>query len=841
MEPDPSQDRGIKGRPNWARHFHTIGKPIYLVVFLSLLAGLLLGTWYGSRKAGQAGTAGGRRILHYVDPMNPAHTSPEPGLAPCGMKMEPVYADGEGQTPPPANLPPGAVQVSPQKQQLIGVRLGVAEKAPYTHTLRALGRVVIDETRIYRLNAFVDGWILKTFDGGTGSLVMKNESLASYYSRDFITAEQAYFYALNTLERMKSSGESYGNQLIGVSSQIRGAEENLENLGMSKSQIKELARDRRLTQDIFLRAPVTSFILERKVSPGQKITRNYELYRLADLSHVWIVADLYENEGQFVRAGLKVQGKLPNQNLQIAATVSDILPTIDPVTRTLKVRLEADNPYYVLRPDMFLDVEFPVSLPATVHIPGDAVLDSGLKKIVFVDRGNGYFEPRKVETGWRLGDRVEIVKGLKPGERIVISGNFLIDSESRMKLAAAGMFGEVAKDVVCGINVDENKARVAGCHQEYQGQAYYFCSDACQKKFAQAPERYANKLTGPQTADAGGAAAKVPTLPATTIDPVSGLAVDPGYAQAMGLTREYQGQTYYFRYAASLEKFARDPEDILRKAATKPAPAATVAHHGDPVAAQKTGTVKAKEHPQVHPGNQKSQHYLVKALGLDGHVKLPDPLKETPVTDKDPVCGMKLGEQVVGSLAYKTPYKGKLYYFCSDECKQAFDRDPEVFVSKLATGPAPPAPGGKTPKPAAPVSTPTPMAETGKGKTPDPSGGHSHGVLPAADVPKEKEKGLKDLVCGMKLGLGTLHSLTHKTAYQGKAYYFCSEQCQQKFAQDPKAYTDKSMGTAQSPPTQVAPLIPGRDGKFRRYYRPERKERAAHKPPRMNADAPRHD
>ena len=175
MQTDPSKDPGVKAWLNRAGHLKAIGKPIYLVVFLAVLAGLLLGTWYGSRKAAQSGAAGGRRILHYVDPMNPAHTSPEPGLAPCGMKMEPVYADSEGQEAPPVNLPPGAVKVSPQKQQLIGVRLGVVEKAPYTHTLRALGKVAIDETRIYRVNSFVDGWILKTFDSGTGSLVMKEE------------------------------------------------------------------------------------------------------------------------------------------------------------------------------------------------------------------------------------------------------------------------------------------------------------------------------------------------------------------------------------------------------------------------------------------------------------------------------------------------------------------------------------------------------------------------------------------------------------------------------------------------------------------------------------------
>ena len=179
--------------------------------------------------------------------------------------------------------------------------------------------------------------------------------------------------------------------------------------------------------------------------------------------------------------------------------MSQVLPIFDPATRTLKVRLELDNPDYLLRPDMFVDVDFPVKLPPSVNVPVDAVLDSGLKKTVFVDRGNGYFEPRKVETGWRLGDRVEILEGLQPGEKIVVSGNFLIDSESRMRLAAAGFFGNVGKDPVCGNDLDENKAQSAGLKSDYQGKPYYFCSEACQQKFDKTPERFAAK---PETSPA---------------------------------------------------------------------------------------------------------------------------------------------------------------------------------------------------------------------------------------------------------------------------------------------------------------------------------------------------
>ena len=229
MQSEPSpEDRG-QSRAGWAQvvGWYRDRKPLCLALVMGLVAGLTAGWWFGGRHVSPTAGTGDRRILYYVDPMNPAHTSPEPGLAPCGMKLEPVYADPEGQDPPPANLPPDAVKTSPRKQQLIGVRLGTVKKAPYTHTLRALGKVAIDETRVYRLNAFVDGWILKVFNNSTGSLVMKNQSLASFYSRDFVTTQQAYFYALNTLDRIKRGDQVIESQLITTSAHIGGAEENL--------------------------------------------------------------------------------------------------------------------------------------------------------------------------------------------------------------------------------------------------------------------------------------------------------------------------------------------------------------------------------------------------------------------------------------------------------------------------------------------------------------------------------------------------------------------------------------------------------------------------------------
>ena len=178
--------------------------PVFLLIVVVLF---LAGSWYGQRKADPQTSAGGRRILYYVDPMNPAHTSPEPGLAPCGMKMEPVYAEGEGQAAGSA-LFPGSVKITPEKQQIIGVRVDTVAKSPWTYTLRTVGKVAADETRTYRVNAFSDGFVMKVYDNSTGSLVRKDEPLATYYSKDLFTALQTYYYAVYALDNLACRGSN---------------------------------------------------------------------------------------------------------------------------------------------------------------------------------------------------------------------------------------------------------------------------------------------------------------------------------------------------------------------------------------------------------------------------------------------------------------------------------------------------------------------------------------------------------------------------------------------------------------------------------------------------------
>jgi RND family efflux transporter MFP subunit len=607
-----------------------------LLVLVAVLFGA--GSWYGKTVAGH-NAAGGPRILYYVDPMNPAHTSAEPGLAPCGMKMEPVYADDGGRAAGAA-VPAGSVKITPEKQQIIGVRVGTVEQSPWTYTIRTVGKVAADETRTYRVNAFNDGFIMKVYDISTGSLVRKDEPLAMYYSKDLFTALQTYYYAVYALDNLKE-GSVPASQKNYLEAQKRAAEYALMNLGMNRQQLGDLNRSKEITQEIIISAPATSFVLSRNVSPGQKFVTGEELFRLADLSRVWIQADLFKNEAKYVRPGEKVKVTLADHDESYVATVSEVLPEFDPATLTIKVRLELDNPGFTLRPGMFVDVEFPIKKPPTVNVSVDAIMDSGLKQTIFVDRGNGYFEPRRVKTGWRLGDRVQIVEGLKPGERIVVSGNFLIDSESRMKLAAAGFFGNMVQDPVCGMNLDEGKASAAGLKVEHQGKSYYFCSAPCQKQFNQTPERYAAKPEASPVPQEVKSPPKAQAAREKTPDPVCGHAVDETQAKAGGLTSNYQGKTYYFCSYKCNKQFDKDPESYL-----------------DPEARGGSG------------GSQAS----VAAEKV-----------------KDPVCGLEVVKKAAKQAGRTSEYQGKTYYFDTDGCKERFDSIPKyyLFGSSEATAPQP--------------------------------------------------------------------------------------------------------------------------------------------------------
>ncbi len=474
------------------------GLALVLVALLVILS-FIAGSWFGR----PGSTTSERKVLYYVDPMNPGFRSDQPGIAPCGMALEPVYADGSQRPQGPASpVDAGAVRMTPERQQEIGVRVAPVEKKAVTHTLRLVGRIAPDENLTYRVTASSEMWIRKVYPPTTGSVVRKDEPLLAFYTTNFLTAAQSYQFALDTLDRAEKTNVEGSAQMAVINVQIRQAVEALQNLGVSDIQIEHMAKTRKVDSYVDVRSPAKGFIITRNATLNQWIAPGTELYVIADLSRVWVLAEIFENEGQFVRPGMRVKVTHPQMNRTFDARVSDILPQFDPQTRTMKVRLDAANPGYVLRPDMFVDVEIPLQLPTAITVPADALIDSGLKKVVYVVKGEGYFEPRRVETGWRFSRRVEITGGLMPGEKIVVSGTFLIDSESRMRVTAQGIRSEGMQDPVCRMFVDEVKADTLGMKTDYNGRTYFFCSEKCMKEFGKDPKKYAGKKA-PDTAEAG--------------------------------------------------------------------------------------------------------------------------------------------------------------------------------------------------------------------------------------------------------------------------------------------------------------------------------------------------
>src|SRR5262249_32091779 len=305
-------------------------------------------------------------------------------------------------------------------------------------SIRAAGKVAYDETRLAHVHSKVDGWIESVFVDFTGKLVEKGQPLLTIYSPELLATQQEFLLALKARDVMKQS--TMASAMAHTESLLEATRKRLELWDLTEAQIDEITRRQQPTKNITLYAPISGYVLVRNAFPRQRIMPDTDLYTVVDLSKVWVIADVFEYEAPSVRLGQPATVTLAYDARKIfRGAVSYIQPLVDPTTRTLQVPIELDNPGLGLKPDMFADVELRIPSPQRLSVPAEAVLDSGRAKTVFVDRGEGYLEPRRVETGERFGDRVEILKGLKAGERIVTSGTFLVDSESQLKAAVEGM------------------------------------------------------------------------------------------------------------------------------------------------------------------------------------------------------------------------------------------------------------------------------------------------------------------------------------------------------------------------------------------------------------------
>ena len=422
-----------------------VRKRLYLIPILTAsLAALAVVTHHQTRHPAQA-----RRVLYWVDPMHPAYRSDKPGTAPdCGMALEPVYAEEASHSLLPAKgSMSGVVQIDSATEQLYGIRLAKVETGAGQGAIRVFGRVAADQTLVYRVNLGTDGYVKETRDDAVGNHVAKDQHLAVVYSPEFLSVAGGFLSANERTPGGMSPAKDNtapSTTLGATSAQARA--DRLRNLGMSDSQIDEISSTHKIPENVYVVSPTDGFILSRSISPGVRFERYMDLYTVADLRRVWVLAEVFGKDAAAFRPGAMARITLQDTGERFEARVSNVLPEVDPATRVLKVRLEVENPGFKLRPDMFVNVELPTSLPAGLTVPADAVVDSGLSKHVFVEISTGHFEAREVETGGRLNDRVQIVKGLRAGESIVAAGTFLVDSESRLQTAAnpSGMSREAS-------------------------------------------------------------------------------------------------------------------------------------------------------------------------------------------------------------------------------------------------------------------------------------------------------------------------------------------------------------------------------------------------------------
>jgi RND family efflux transporter MFP subunit len=387
----------------------------------------------------------GSKPLYYVDPMHPSYKSDKPGVAPdCGMQLVPVYAE-QGEPPKAPDkalqgsaMERGPVQISTTQQHLIGLTTARATYRSLGKTIRAAGRVDLDETRVATVHVRVSGWVQQVFVDYTFAHVKKGDPLFTLYSPELLVAEDEYLLALKA--RSTLQGSPFHEVAAGGESLLEAAGRRLSLSGVTAEQVHELEQTGKPQREITFYSPVTGHVSERKVFPNQYVTPDTELYKIADHSEVWVYASVYEDEISLVSMGQEVlitSEAVPNR--VIKGRVNYIQPHLMEDTRTLPVRIEVPNPELKLNPGLFVNVELKVPLGRRLTVPDSAVLDSGTRQLVFVQEAPGILEPRIVQVGIRTNGLAEILAGLKAGETVASSATFLIDSESQLQAALAGM------------------------------------------------------------------------------------------------------------------------------------------------------------------------------------------------------------------------------------------------------------------------------------------------------------------------------------------------------------------------------------------------------------------
>jgi len=422
--------------------------PIVIAVLVLATLGFLIGC--GKSDSAHAGHADGTKAAKYHCPMHPTYVSDKPGDCPiCGMKLVPIKEDkpaagsgheGHSAAATPAPGIPGRISInlSADKRQMIGLAFSKVEKRELTNTVRTTAVVQHDETRYARIAPRFSGWVRKLHVNFTGAPVEKGQPLFTVYSPELFSTENEYLIAWRSLQQWKTDAPA--DQHKAATNLVGSARRRLELWEIGDEEIRALEQRGTASDEMLFRSPIAGHVVAKIAVEGKSFMAGESLYEVADLSHLWLDAWVFESDLLLMKPGLQGTITFPYLgNKSFTAPITFLYPHIDPQTRRGRVRLELDNPEHLLRPDMWASVGIQIPLGEKVLIPASAVIDTGQRFVAFVDGEAGHLEPREVKVGAKTDDYYEVLDGVREGEKVVTRALFLVDSESQLKAAIAGM------------------------------------------------------------------------------------------------------------------------------------------------------------------------------------------------------------------------------------------------------------------------------------------------------------------------------------------------------------------------------------------------------------------
>ena len=428
----------------------------FLTGILILIFGLAIGgvwAWFYISKTKEPSAlslqpSAEKKALFYRHPMNPQVTSATPKKDEMGMDFIPVYEEEAEEVA-------GTVRISPEKIQKIGVKIEEVKKRTLKRTIRTVGRVEHDEARVFNINAKVSGWVEKLYVNRTDLMVHPGEKLLELYSPELVSTQEEYLLAIKAKERVKGSPSEEVKMSAG--SLVQAAKQRLKYWDIADDQIKRLEEEGNIKRTMAILAPAHGIVTEKMINEGQKIEAGEMLFKIIDHSQVWVYGEVYEYELPFVKIGqtAKIIPSYTPAEIYTAAvnhiythfgTVRHEAEGMMEESRTAKIRFELPNQEHKLKLGMYVNVELAVDAAENaLTVPDSAVIDTGARQVIFVEKGDGRFEPRNVKVGAQGDGYYHIISGVKEGEKVVTSANFLIDSESSFRAALQGMKHETQK------------------------------------------------------------------------------------------------------------------------------------------------------------------------------------------------------------------------------------------------------------------------------------------------------------------------------------------------------------------------------------------------------------